>query len=227
MDRYEVFLDAIDKPTWKVVLIDTLKSSDMDPWDIDVSKITTMFLDKINSMRTPDFRVPANAVLASSILVRFKSDVWELYPQDRFEDDLEDATGTDYVIDGEHIPELGNARRITQRRVTIKELIKAVEDVMNLEKRRAIRARERAIPPQLAMLAAENTIDFEVLADEVYDKVVAKKDESNLVLFSTLVNGGTKKETVETLIPLLFLANQERIAMWQDKVFGEIFISIL
>jgi len=228
MEKYNVFLDAIDKPTWKVVLTDTIKSADMDPWDIDVAKLATMFLEKINKMRKIDFRIPANAVLASSILVRFKSETWQLYPQKDFEEELENATGTDYVIDGEHIPELSNARRITQRRVTIEELINAVEEVMNVEKRRALRAENRMIPEQLAQIAnTENLFDFEALADQVYEKVIATKDSENLVLFSSLVNGGTREDTVDTLLPLLFLANQDKIAIWQDKSFGEIFISVI
>jgi len=48
------------------------------------------------------------------------------------------------------------------------------------------------------------------------------------VLFSRLLNGNSKdvNEIVYTFLTVLYLANKERITVWQDDFFGEIFISL-
>jgi len=138
-DIHEKLVNIIDKPTWKTILMDIVKSENMDPWNIDVGLLAKKYVEKINSMKKLNFRIPANAVLAAAIIVRFKSDVWDLTPQSLFEEELEEQTEWEYVIDGKRVPELTPSRRITKRKVTIEELIKAVEDVMEKERKRAMK----------------------------------------------------------------------------------------
>ena len=63
----------IDVPEWKTILLDLVSSEKMDPWNIDIVDLSEKYLKKINSMEQTDLRVPANAILASAILLRAKS----------------------------------------------------------------------------------------------------------------------------------------------------------
>ncbi|MFC2175204.1 hypothetical protein ACFLQ2_05085 [archaeon] len=224
MDVHDQLVGIVDNPDWKSLLTGIVKAEGMDPWDIDVTALSGKYLDKINSAKKIDFRVPANAVLCASILIRFKSDAWELYPQEEFEDKLEDDHW-EYIIDGQRVPDLDPARRITRRRITIDDLITAVEKVMETERRRAIkRQKQLEVPPELAVIAFEDTEDFEDMVNTVYQRVLANADTQKMAMFSQIVPGQTRSDTILTLIPLLHLATSGKVAVSQDDVFGEIFI---
>ncbi len=112
---YTPLLDMVEKPTWKTLLTEIVQKEKMDPWDIDIAELTHAYVQRISEMRRPDFRVPANAVLATAILLRFKSDNWELYPQEQVEEELENNSDWEFILEGKRVPELNPARRITRR----------------------------------------------------------------------------------------------------------------
>ena len=53
-----------------------------------------------------------------------------------------------------------------------------------------------------------------------------KKYSKNLLQFSELTPTKDKKEVIWTLIPLLHLAQQQKVDLKQDVAFGEIFIEV-
>lgn len=225
MDVHDQLVGIVDYPDWKTMLVDIVKAKDMDPWNIDVTALSSMYLEKIRSMQKVDFRVPANAVLCSSILIRFKSDSWELYPQDEFEDQLEEDSNWEYIIEGKRVPELDPARRIVRRRITIDDLIHAVEKVMDKERKRAMRERQRLeVPQELINIAMEDREDFEELVETIYQRVLANADSEKMALFSQVVPSKTRMDTIFTLLPLLHLATRGKLGLSQDESFGEIFI---
>ncbi len=224
---YTPLLDMVEKPTWKTLLTEIVEKHKMNPWDLDIAELTHAYVQRISEMRKLDFRVPANAVLATAILLRFKSDNWELYPQEQVEEELENSSDWEFVLEGKRVPELNPARRITRRKVTIDELIKAVDDVMRKERTRAERRSfEHIVPEQLMDLAFENAEDFQELIDSTFDRVVEALDSQKLAVFSDIVRDQTRSEVVFTLVSLLHLATQNKILMWQDEAFREIFISM-
>lgn len=224
MDVHDQLVEIVENPDWKSLLTGIVKAEGMDPWDIDVTILSGKYLDKIRAMKTIDFRVPANAVLCSSILIRFKSDAWELYPREEYEDKLEDDHW-EYIIDGQRVPDLDPARRITRRRITIDDLITAVEKVMETERKRAMRQRERLeVPQELVNIAFEDREDFEKMVETVYKRVLASADSKKIAMFSQVVPGNTRTDTIMTLLPLMHLATRGRLAVAQEEIFGEIFI---
>ena len=225
IDVHDRLLGIVDYPDWKVMLTDIVKSEDMDPWDIDVTSLAGKYMEKINAMHKLDFHVPANAVLCSSILIRFKSDSWSLYPQEEFEDQLEEDSGWEYIIEGKRVPELDPARRIVRRRITIDDLIQAVEKVMEKERKRAMLQRQRLeVPQELINIALEDSEDFEEIIDGVYRRILANADSKGMATFSQLVTGKGRMDTILTLLPLLHLASRGVLGIRQDKAFEEIFI---
>ena len=224
MDVHDQLVEIVESPDWKSLLTDIVKAEGMDPWNIDVTVLSGKYLEKINAMSKIDFRVPANAILCSSILIRFKSDAWDLYPQEEFEEKLEDDHW-EYIIDGQRVPDLDPARRITRRRITIDDLITAVEKVMEKERKRAMRQRERLeVPQELMAIAFEDREDFEEKVEAVYGRVLASADSQKMATFSQVVPGKTRTDTIMTLLPLMHLATRGRLAISQEKCFGEIFI---
>ena len=60
----------------------------------------------------------------------------------------------------------------------------------------------------------------------VLAKAFKLKDTEGVLLFSTLVGGGTEA-VVDGLLPVMHLVQEERLLAWQDDYFGEIFIRVL
>ncbi len=219
-------VSLIEQPEWKQMLFDIVKKEKMDPWNIDIAFLAAKFLERINEMKKLDFRIPANAVLASSILLRFKSDSWKITEE---KEEYPLVFIPDYLIEEPTIPELEPVTRITKRQVTLEELIKAVEDAMEKEKKKKTikRIEKEPLPKTIINLVASKEDDFEKLVNEVLEKVKEKADSQKMVLFSQLLEKKDVDEVIKHLIPLLHLAHKEKIHMWQEKIFGEIFIRLI
>ena len=60
----------------------------------------------------------------------------------------------------------------------------------------------------------------------IFNKVKKSADKKGLVTFSSLLKEKTRNEIIFTLLPLLHLAQDEKITIFQEKFFGEIFIQL-
>ena len=72
-DRILQLLTNEDNISWRSIILNLVKSANMNPWDIDVSKITEMYLNTIQKLQEMNFRVSGKVVLAAALLVRMKS----------------------------------------------------------------------------------------------------------------------------------------------------------
>ena len=213
------------KPEWKEILVDVVKNQNLDPWDIDLSLISQKYLEQVKELKKLNLKVSANVVLASSILLRYKSDSWVLTQQEA----IVPVMIPDEIYSEPIVPQLESVLRTTTRKVSLEELIAAMEDIMSKEKKKAEkqgRLLERIIPDSLLEIAA-NSEDFEKKLKESLEDIKKNIDEENLVLFSDLLENRTSADIINCLIPVLHLANDGKIAIWQEKAFGEIFIHLL
>lgn len=217
----------VQLPTWREVLVDMVYQNEIDPWNVDVAQVANKYLEAVRGMQMDDLRVPANLILAASILVRFKSDMVSLEEKpvqselDEFMDDY----------DPQEIAPLELSSRIAPKgRITLDELVQAVGQVMDeaqeKDQKRAQRAAEVYIEPvkNLQIRVSEFKIEDEV--GHLYQRMKSMADSQNLVAFSSLVEKKDKRGIVFTFLPLLFLANEGKVSLAQDSFFGEIFIRI-
>lgn len=221
-------MELAQQPEWKQILVDVVKKEDIDPWDVNISVLTDKFMNKLNEMKKFDFRIPANAILASSILLRLKSDSWTVTPV--IQDIFEPMYIPIELIHPPVFPNLQPVFRETQRKVTLDELINAIEDVMHKEKVKTNNPRGKIrteIPQALIDLVEADEQDFEKRLDLVYEKIKAKKDKENLLTMSSLIDKKDANEFVNHFVPVLHLANKRILNVWQEEVFGEIFIHLI
>ncbi len=213
-------ISLIDVPEWKSILLDLVSSEKMDPWNIDIVELSEKYLQKINSMELMDLRVPANAILASSILLRAKSKLLKISSLDEEEEKKE----AEKIIE-EFIPELKNVRTLREGKISLDELVDAIENIVEQTKKKKIKLREL---PELKFQVPVTTENINAKMEKVFLKIKEKVDSEGMVLFSALTNGnGNPENLIETFIPLLFLNNENKINLWQEEWFGEIFISLM
>jgi segregation and condensation protein A len=227
------FIKFIENPTWKDVLVGLINSEKIDPWNIDVSEITSKYLEVVMEMKNLDLHLPANLILAASILVRIKSEnivfkeennLYE-YGMDELPDELM------FSVDG-----INNADTTTfeisykqklprMRRVTLEELMGAVEEAIKEEGKREIKFREKSVKEKFIMPIKIDTkkVDVEKIIKNTYSRIVEKTDEYGMVSFSTITKNETK-DKIYSMIAILYLETHEYITIAQDTFFGEIII---
>ncbi len=231
MPKETTFVDMIEKPGWKSLLRQTVKKEGMDPWNLDLIVLSEKYLKKIRAMKKNDFHVPANAVLASSILLRMKSDTWQIKKKQDKKETEEDLMDWKYFIEGERVPEIKARKRVTKRKVTVDELIDAVETVIEKQKKKArTKAKQEKKKEKIKKSFDTNQLhQIKELAkplDELEEAVKNSLNGERITCFSNLLEEDTRLEVLKTFIPLLQLANDERVAIWQDEYFEEIFITL-
>ncbi len=218
-------LSVVVRPTWREFLLDLVNTQQMDPWDIDLVAVADAYLQKVRELQSLDLRVPANVILASALLLRFKADALQLEepePEEFYEEP---------ALIAEDIPDLVlRSNRPRSRRLTLEELVAAVEQVMKEGPKRPIVA---GVPKILNIELPK--LSMEERMQHVYDLAHSLKDSEGVVLFSRLLqesshNGGTGMPFSElvsyNLLPVLHLVQEQKMLAWQDALFGEIFIKL-
>lgn len=224
-----------DDVTWQSLLYELVKKEEMDPWDINVSKLTKQYVNTIKQLKEHDFRVSGKVVLAAAILLKIKSN--RLVGEDLLEFDrllagneedvdlFEDLDDFDVVDRGEGekvslIPRIPQPRK---RKVSIYDLVDALEKALEVKQRRVL----NSIPP-LNVEAPKKSKDLTQVIREVYYsiKTFFMKGSGKKMLFSQLLPSGNKEDKIFTFIPLLHLDFQRKINVEQEVPFEDISITL-
>jgi segregation and condensation protein A len=224
-DKAQTKLDLekmVSYPSWREMLMDLVVEEEFDPWDIDISAITSKYIQQIKEMKTLELQIPANLILAASILLKLKSK--DLV----FEEEVQIEVDETFVDEEEgpiEIPMLELRTRIPpKRRVSLEELVEAVEEVFKEEQNRIEKQSKIEIPKKMILQLPEITIDEQI--NEVKQRMLNLKDETGMVLFSNLIKNKTPNEKVFALLPLLYLQQKHEVFLIQEKLFGEIIIHV-
>ncbi|MFH0927518.1 MAG: ScpA family protein [Candidatus Micrarchaeota archaeon] len=217
----------VQMPTWREVLVEMVYQNEIDPWNVDVCKVANKYLEAVRGLQMDDLRIPANLILAASILLRFKSDMVSL------EDEPVQAELDDFIDMGdEEIPQLELSSRIPPKsRISLDDLVGAVQEVMDEAQKRDEKSAVRSLQPKIEPLdhidirMSEFKIENEV--GRLYEKICSLADSQKLVAFSSLVQKKDRQSVVFTFLPLLFLANDGMVSLSQEPFFGEIFIRLV
>jgi len=138
---YDMLLKE-NEVTWKDIIYDLVKSEQMNPWDVDLSKLTAKYIQTVKDMKEMNYHVSGKVLLASAMLLKIKSqrlvsedinnfDSFLFHTEDEFEE-----LG-DFLPFHEHkveIPKLGiRTPQARKRKVSVSDLIdKLQQKLMNL-----------------------------------------------------------------------------------------------
>lgn len=213
----------VSKPTWKDILLDLIASNSIDPWNIDLVALADAFIRQVREMERMDFVLQANVILASAILLKYKSNYLRMLS---YQADLEQyiPEGGEVAGAGE-LPELTLASRIPPRRqITLDELVSEMERIIKYENV------ERTHIPRGAIV---ETVDLELQQGDVEKDMQALlariregTDSEGWSMFSRLVSGYEPRAVVYSLVCILHLVQMEAVDIHQDELFGELFIRL-
>jgi len=222
---------------WRDILYEIINT--LDPWDIDISLLAGRYSARVAEMEEMNFRIPANVVIVSSVLLRMKAQFVgfaggerAFSPEDFMDDSDPSMDGIDSQdSDMDSLIGAGNGgnrggaldilvtpKRVLKRRITALELIAAIQEVLE---DKAVKSRMPDKPVERNLVIAMHT-EIKFLIEETYERVLRILASKDSVMFSELAQ--SREEIVSTLISLLHLSNNQRLKLRQEKLFDEIYI---
>ncbi len=200
------------------VLFDLLHLHRVKPWDVNLASLLGGLMGEMKSRGFIDFSVSGTALLSSAVLLRMKSEL-VLKMEEPPKPPL--AKPTDYVP-----PPLAFPLRYEYTTTSLDEVLKGLLDVLKAER----------LLPSTVQLASRTPEVFEQVDDflvKIEDNIKAflarllrEREKGARMSFVRLLGRGDVLEAVRLFIMLLFLASDDKVALFQDQEFGDIGIEL-
>ena len=228
MEEQNLLEMILKEESWEELIYNIVSYESLDPWDIDIIKLTDSFLQYIEGIRILDFRIPAKVVLVAAILLKLKSDIisplkiegTEYYPEDmKMLNEYEQIK-----LELENMELKPPMERRVKRKVTIDELIDALKKAMRVkQKKDTIR---RKLGKRIrAEIGEEEDIELRIKTLMSDIDLLLTKLKADKVMFSKIIDKWERDEIVRYFMPLLYLSSRGKVNTEQKEFFKEIFIS--
>jgi segregation and condensation protein A len=232
----EQFYDLITnkEASWQAIIYELIQTEQLDPWDIDLSLLAQKYLEKIREMEEANFFISSKVLLAASLLLRIKSEIL-LNHYIRSLDDIlfgkkeEKKKEIERIeIDEDELPELIPKTPLPRfRKVSLQELMGALNKAINTENRRIKREISERRAEKISQLDFENKKAVVGIKDrirQVYARIKNYFNKQEKKLSFTELAGNSREEKLAAFLPVLHLENQQKIWMEQENHFDEIWI---
>ncbi len=212
--------EFVKNATWKDILLNLVETNKLNVWDVDISKIVDSYLKFIKQLKTIDLYIPSNIILAASILLKLKSKTIS------FESEYTDQiVQEDIEISKRIIPQVDDIyprfRLQPNKKITLDELVNALNEAMVIEKKHKQVAENSSIPMNFFI-----DIGIDEKIDNVYNLISKYIDSQKMTTFNTLKTNFSENLLLNLFVPLLFLMHQNKILIIQETFFGEILIKL-
>jgi segregation and condensation protein A len=215
---------VIEKENWEEVIYYIVSLENIDPWDVDLVKLTESFLKFIKNIEELDFRIPAKVIFVAAILLRLKSDNLSIFEEEDTSEMLKEQKPFAELGIDPNLVQLGYPmKRIPKRQVTLDELVTALRKALAVKERKT----ERVIVArgQLENIGTDEedlTKKIENMMKEIEELTGRTQGK---VEFSKIVKQWKREKIIDKFIPLLHLESDKKIECDQEDYFKEILIS--
>ncbi|MDE1871430.1 MAG: segregation/condensation protein A [Candidatus Micrarchaeota archaeon] len=214
--------EFVKNATWRELLMELVDTNRLDPWDIDIAKVVDSYIAAVRKMQIMDLHIPANIMLASSILLRMKSETVNILHEEETLEPEEELQTFRTIPD---VPMLVPRLRLQpKRKITLGELMDALGDAMKVTEKRQSVVRQRAEPINLVI----EREDIDEKMHGTLNLVRESMDREGITTFAMLSKGYSSIESIllGLFVPLLFLAHRGDVTLMQDEFFKEIFVKL-
>src|SRR3989344_644364 len=132
----------IEKESWEEIIYYIVNVENLDPWNVDLVKLTDRFLNFINNVKELDFRIPAKIVFVVAVLLRLKADNLSIFveKESAVEEVLREQRPFEQLGIDPNLVKLGYPmKRIPKRQVTLDELMTALRKALVVQEKKEIR----------------------------------------------------------------------------------------
>ncbi len=221
-DEENILQMIIEKESWEEIIYHIVSLEKLDPWDIDLIKLTGGFLKFLRNTEELDFRIPAKIVFVAAVLLRLKAERLSIF-EEREEAEISEAKPfVDLGIDPDLVQLGYPIKRIPKRQVTLDELISALKKALTVKERKIERKRIWRAQLQAEITEEDITERIEKIMRKIEELI--EKSKKDKLEFRKLVRKWDREKIVEYLTPLLHLEQGEKIRCEQEDYFKEIYI---
>lgn len=206
-------------PPWNI-LFEIHKLEKVKPWNVNISFLLTSFLDEMQKQDEVDFRASGVALDSSAFIYLMKSKLLLK---------LEEPPAPPKPSPGFIPPPIFLPLRYELTSTTIEQLLEALDTVLKGEKLLPSKPRlEPVLPPPIEIMPQIDRylMEIENLMEKLYSEMLHLVKGKQFLRFSKLVLDKNRLEAIRTFILLLFLAQKQKIWLWQEEEFGEVLISL-
>ncbi|MBW2968370.1 segregation/condensation protein A [Candidatus Woesearchaeota archaeon] len=227
--------------TWRSIIVELIKTEQMDPWDVNVSLLTKHYIKVLKKLKEMNLQLSGKVLLAAALLLRIKStrlvsdDLMEFdrllasgeNPDDLYSDEDfvegELGPGSVFKVDGKDLRLLPKTPQPRKRKVSAYDLIDALAVALNVRRRRILNQIKVT-----QVEAPEKKVDLSSLMDDIYADFIGYLGHygTDEMTFTELCPGTTPADKVYTFIPLLHMTNARKTDLEQRTHFGEIYIKL-
>lgn len=223
--------------SWQAIIYDLIKTEQLDPWNIDLVMLSQRYLEKLQQLEQAHvFFISSKVLVAAAILLRIKSEILHdsilsideiLFDRKKKQVNAGELIDAHGIIDfGEESYEiLPRTPMPRARKITLQELMGALDKAINTEHRRIKKELAlKRVNYDIGFMMPKKTIDIREKIKELYNKIkefFTRRKTGELLTFTELA-GTSKDEKIACFLPLLHLDTQEKIYLEQEKPFEEI-----
>ncbi len=212
-------------------------NDDVDPWNIDLVEFSNAYIREIRKSENVDFIVAGKIIFLAWSVLKKQSDAtlskaegmedmefffegWSPWEFDAYEN-IDDISFTDTVVNSEEAPINAAVRYRAERKVTLIELVDAFEEARKeAELREKVeKIRKNAKKMEIEMPDISHKEDIEEEIKEVWNRI---KDLEGRKTSLMALTDGTKEDVIKVFVAILFLANRNRIRIWQNSPESDI-----
>ena len=209
------------RPPWNI-LFELNKLEKLTPWNVNIAYLLRSFLTEMERTDKVDFRASGVALDSSALIYLMKSKLLLTLQ----EPPVPPKGPQDFVP-----PPLFLPLRHELTSTTIQHLLEVLDDVLKGEKMLHLDhvVEQHPVLPSVSDLMPQFDkfiADLELQVDTLYAILCEKVKGVGIIDFSTLSKDATRIEALRMFIYLLFLAQDDKVSLWQNEETEELYIAV-
>ena len=206
------------RPPWNI-LFEINRLEKLTPWNVNIAYLLRSFLTEMENSGEIDFRASGVALDSSALIYLMKSKLLLT---------LQDPPPPPKTTGDITLPPLFLPLRQELTSTTIQNLLEVLNEVLKGEKNQRLdRIAVKPILPTISDILPQFEgflTELEAEMDKLYGVLNEKVNGTGIIEFATLIKGKNRMEAVHTFILLLFLAQIDRVKLWQNEETEELYI---
>lgn len=206
------------RPPWNI-LFEINRLEKLTPWNVNIAYLLRSFLTEMENSGEIDFRASGVALDSSALIYLLKTKLLLT---------LQDPPTPPKTTGDITLPPLFLPLRQELTSTTIQNLLEVLNEVLKGEKNQRLdRIAVKPILPTISDILPQFEgflTELEAEMDKLYEVLNEKVKGTGIIEFATLIKGKNRMEAVRTFILLLFLAQIDRVKLWQNEETEELYI---
>ncbi len=221
--------------SWQQIIYDLVKTEQLDPWNIEIGILADRYLEIIKSIEEMNFFVSSKVLYACSLLLRLKSELilsryieqlnvtlYGIKTEKKYEFER-------IEIDENDLPMLIPRTPLPRfRRVTLQELMSALNKAIETENRRIKREikEKQAEKISMTLLAKYDRVPLKDRIKKIYENIQLYLNQKDKIKMSFSEIAQNREEKLAAFLPILHLTNEEKLFLEQQSHFEEIYMAL-